>query len=267
MMTRAQLLLAVLPTCLCYWDGDRDMDDPYTAAMKMSRMAQLDPEVMRRDPDHFRRLFGNLAVEQSQAKKMDETQSAASEKDLCMACHGTVVEFEKMMVERKSAATGGLGGRGQLAVADALEKICHLNRYEFQDGVDLRNRVVQSTQYGGMDPAIFANACKKVIDKWSDHLDESVEEILIAGGDPAGLHKELRDTLCYSTEWGQCAGVKDKSIEVLAVEVDTMAFKGSEYLQWKDEESKCEDPNAKGKKKKKKQVKKDPITQEELDSV
>ena len=134
------------------------------------------------------------------------------------------------------------------------------------DGVDLRNRVVQSTQYGGMDPAIFANACKKVIDKWSDHLDESVEEILIAGGDPAGLHKELRDTLCYSTEWGQCAGVKDKSIEVLTVEVDTMAFKGSEYLQWKDEESKCEDPNAKGKKKKKK-VKKDPITQEELDSV
>ena len=73
--------------------------------------------------------------------------------------------------------------------------------------------------------------------------------------------------MCYSTEWGQCAGVKDKSIEVLAVEVDTMAFKGSEYLQWKDEESKCEDPNAKGKKKKKKKVKKDPITQEELDSV
>ena len=43
-------------------------------------------------------------------------------------------------------------------------------------------------------PPVFANACKRVLENWSDH--DEVEEELLAGGKPAGLHKELRERVC-----------------------------------------------------------------------
>ena len=254
-MAVARLVLVLAFACahlaFAYWDGSKTAKDPYTEAMEMSRRAQLDPDALRKDPDMFKKMFGKLAIEQNQAKHMDETQSMATPQDRCMACHGVVLEFEKMMIERKSAATGGLGRRDQLAVADTYEQICHLDRYESMDSLDPRKRSENSRRYGGIAPPIFANACKRVVDHWSDY--DEVEALLINGGPPGSMHKELREAICHNAEFGMCKGVDDE-IEVR----DTKDV--GENLWWKGKEEKCEAEGA-GKKKKKKKTAVDPVSQ------
>ena len=155
------LLLGVVVEA--YWDGSKDTPDPYTQAMMMSRQAQYDPEALRKNPNHFRELFGRLAVEQNQAKAMDETQSQFTPEDKCLVCHGTTVELEIMMAERH-----GHGKRDQVKLAEILEKICHLDRYQYHDPVNITKRHERSRTYGGIAPPIFANACKHVVQNWDD---------------------------------------------------------------------------------------------------
>jgi len=226
--------MVVAPT-VGYWDGKLGTTDPYTEAMMMSRRAQLDPEAMRNDPDIFRRMFGKLAVEQNQAKAMDETQSAATDKDMCMVCHGTVVEFEKMWQEKK-----GTGKRDMTMVTEILEGICHLNRYEFQDPVKITTRREHSRDYGGIAPAVFANACKRVVDAWGDR--DEVEEALIAGGPEDQLHEQLRNHICHAAG-GFCRDFEGSIIS-----------EASGRLAWKGEEGQCAAADG-GKKKKKKKKK------------
>lgn len=249
-MPAAYVALAMLlapSAVLAYWepsDGMEGTDDPYTAAIKASRQAAADPDLLKRDPDHFRRLFGQMAIEQNQAKSMDETQSTATPKDRCMVCHGVIVEFELMMKTQK-----GKGGRNALAVTEILEKICHLNRYHKMDGVDIKKNEERSRLYGGISPPVFANACKRVVDAWQDDDDE-IEPQLRDGGDPKDLHKELRELICHR-KGGMCAGIKKSDV---VVRTD-----GHPGLMWKGQEEKCEDPNV-PKKKKKKAKPADPIT-------
>jgi len=241
-----------------YWDGSRDAPDPYTEAMMLSRKAQLDPNALRDDPDLFKRLFGKLAVEQNQAKFMDEHQSTTPEQR-CQACHGVVVEFERMMVERKSQATGGLGRRDQLAVADAYEKICHLNRYEFHDPLNPTKRSEHSRHYFGLAPVIFANACKRVVDEWSDH--DEIEEALIRGGKPDKMHRQLRNEICNNEDYGHCRNIHEQ-VEVRPPTAEQKKANMGETLWFKGHEDKCEAEGGGKKKKKKKNV--DPISGEEL---
>jgi len=234
-MLRTVIALSMVAApAVAYWDGSRSTADPYTEAMMMSRKAQLDPNAMRNDPDIFRRMFGKLAVEQSQARAMDETQSAASTKDMCMVCHGTVVEFEKMWQERK-----GTGKRDMTMVTEILEGICHLNRYEFQDPVKITNRIEHSRNYGGMAPPVFANACKRVVDAWGDR--DGVEEALITGGPEDRLHEQLRNQICHGAE-GFCHGFEG-----------SIASEAGGRLAWKGgEEGQCGADGGEKKKKKKK---------------
>lgn len=139
-----------------YWESGSRTADPYTEAMKMSRLASNDPDALRKDPDHFKKLFGKLAVEQNQAKAMDETQSSFTPQDKCVACHGVVIEFEKLIAERLDRQ------RHALAVTEALEAVCHLDRYHYQDPVKLNIRKEGSRDYGGLAPTVMANACKRV---------------------------------------------------------------------------------------------------------
>ena len=128
-MTRcsAQLLASSVLATLAgraagYWEsGDTSQQDPYTQAMLMSRRAAKDPSALKQDPDLFKKMFGQLAIEQNQAKLMDEHQSTATAADRCMVCHGVILEIEKMFEERKHEATGGLGRRDQLAVRSVLD--------------------------------------------------------------------------------------------------------------------------------------------------
>ena len=211
-MTRcsAQLLASSVLATLAgraagYWESGDTAGDPYTQAMLMSRRAANDPSALKQDPDLFKKMFGQLAIEQNQAKLMDEHQSTATAADRCMVCHGVILEIEKMFEERKHEATGGLGRRDQLAVTEVLEKVCHLNRYEFQDPVDLRKRTETSRLYGGIAPVLFANACKKVVDHWQDDDDE-IERALLDGGSPDELHRELRERVCHRSG-GICHGL------------------------------------------------------------
>ena len=245
----ALLLLALAAPAIAYWDGQIGTKDPMQEAMEMSKRAQHDPEALRKDPDYFRKLFGKLAIEQSQAKHMDEMQST-NEEQRCMACHGVVVEFEKMMIERKTAATGGLGMRGQLAVADAFEKICHLDRYETMDPLDPRKATQQGRRYGGLPPPTMANACKRVVEEWQDH--DEIEQLLIDGGDAADMHRELREAVCNNREFGLCKNVPD--------EIGVSMSEGMQVLNFKGKLDQCGAEGGKKKKKKKKKV--DPITGE-----
>ena len=255
---RLALVLALAQPMFAYWDGSRETMDPYAQAMKMSKQAQYDPDALQKDPDLFKKMFGQLAIEQNQARMMDETQSKHSKKDKCMACHGTVVEFEKYIVERKSQATGGLGRRDQLAVADAYDNLCHLDRYEKQDSLNPTKREENSRHYGGLAPPVFANACKQVLVDWTE--DDQVEELLIQGGALDNMYKELRHKVCNNKQFGVCKRIKGE-VEVRQPNHNQKSQGMSEYLQWKDvEDEKCDDPNAKKQKKKvKKEV--DPITQ------
>jgi hypothetical protein len=245
---RISLSLLLVRSASAYWDGSKDSPDPYTAAMMMSRQAQHDPSTLSKDPDHFKKLFGKLAIEQNQAKSLDEHQTTTA-MDRCMACHGVVVEFEKMMVERKTAGTGGHGRRDQLAVADTFEKICHMDRYEFMDPVNINKRSQASRKYGGIAPPLFANACKRVIDEWSDH--DEAEELLIAGGSAANLFEELRTNMCDRAEFGLC--------RKLGKEVEVRKNDGEDTLAFKGETEQCAAEGGTKKKKKKKKAKKSPI--------
>ena len=237
---RLLVAIVILQPGYAYWDAsDRGSDDPYTAAMKMSRLASNDPNRLRTDPDHFKKLFGQLAVEQNQAKAMDETQSKFSKQDLCMVCHGVVVEFEKMMAERVDRT------RSQLTTTETLETICHLNRYEFQDPVVLTKREERSRVYGGIAPPIFANACKRVVDAWQDDDDE-IEGALLSGASKKNLHQALREKICHR-DGGICAGT---GVEIEVKGKDSLKVKGVP-------EEQC---GAEGGKKKKKQKKVDPIS-------
>ena len=125
--------------------------------------------------------------------------------------------------------------RSQLAIVEALEKVCHLNRYEYQSPLNPTKREETSRNYGGLAPPIMANACKKVVDAWQDD-DEYIESTLVAGGSPDRLHEEVRKKVCAKL----CKGEATVALEVQG-----------EKLVSPDQE-KCEDPDAKGKKKKKK---------------
>ena len=286
-LPRLAVALVATPLARAYWDGSRDAPDPYTQAMMASRRAQFEPDALRKDPVLFKRMFGQLAVEQNQAKFMDEHQTTSAEQQ-CEACHGVVVEFERMMVERKSEATGGLGGRDQLAVwrttahtvpdrplpscpvltgrsalgvpqvADAYEKICHLNRYEYHDPVNPTKRSEHSRHYFGLAPVIFANACKRVVDEWSDH--DEIEQALIAGGAKNEMHRELREAICNNDEYGHCRNMQAK-VEVRAPTAEQKKANMGDTLWWKGKQDSCE---AEGKKKKKKKKKVDPISGKEL---
>jgi len=248
--TLAVILWACEP-CSAYWEGgDRMADDPYTAAMKMSRQAALDPSTLQKDPDHFKKMFGQLAFEQAQAKHMDETQSTATASDRCMACHGVVVEFEKMMKERVDRT------RSKLTTVETLEKICHLNRYEIQDPVDIRKREERSRVYGGLAPPVFANACKKVVDAWQDDDDE-IEDALLRGGSAKNLFEQLRVKVCHR-DGGICDGTGTQ-IEVgkKVQGQQTLQVKGKPPEQCKAEGG---EDDKKEKKKKKKKL------QEEIDA-
>lgn len=159
-------MLTLVTAVSSYWDGKMGTMDPYTEAMMASRRAQHDPDFLRNNPNHFKEMFGKLAVAQNQHKAMEETQSIKPE-DRCLACHGVAVEFEIMAEERK-----GHGKRDQVMVADILENICHLDRYQYQDPVELAKRHERSRNYGGMAPPVFANACKQVVQNWDDRDDE-----------------------------------------------------------------------------------------------
>ena len=91
---RVASLLLSAAMAVAYWDGKGR--DPFTEAMEMKRRVQNDPSLLAKDPDFFKRVFGQLAKEQSQAVDMDQTQNVAPH-DLCMACHGVVVEVEKAL--------------------------------------------------------------------------------------------------------------------------------------------------------------------------
>uniref|UniRef100_A0A7S2JPA5 Saposin B-type domain-containing protein n=1 Tax=Haptolina brevifila TaxID=156173 RepID=A0A7S2JPA5_9EUKA len=232
-LMRAFSVLAALSPVASWWDGKVGTKDPYTQAMEMSRRAHNDPDLLRKDPDFYKRMFGNLAIEQSQAQAMDETQSYASADDLCMVCHGMVAEFELMVGQERK----GHGKRDSLMATEALEDICHLNRYQILDGLNPTKREEPSRKYGGIAPPVFAQACKKVVMAWDDH--DEVEGWLIAGGSPAGMHRELRERVCNGSE-GVCHG--------LGVEVEEKDGK----LSIKGKEEQCSADGGKKKKKKKK---------------
>ena len=148
-----------------YWEPGSKSADPYHQAMEMSRQGRLDPDALRNDPDFYKRMFGKLATEQGQAQAMDKHQNVPKA-DICVACHGVVIEIEKIIKERLDRQ------RHALAVTEALEQVCHLDRYEFQDPVKITNRKEISRDYGGLAPPVMANACKRVVDGWQDDDDE-----------------------------------------------------------------------------------------------
>jgi len=228
------VLLACWPSIVAaYWEqggsssADRMKSDPYTQAMEMSRRAKLDPNLMRNDPDHFKKMFGQLAVEQNQHKAMEETKNVKPE-DKCMVCNGVVVEFEAMLAERHQSKK-----RAQLAVLEVLDDICHLDRYEFQDPVKLNERRETSRKYGGIAPPVFANGCKQVVDLWNQ--DDDYETILVKGGPSANMHESLRNKACSEV----CSGLD----VLIKVQGDTLVREG--------QEGQCADPSKKKKKKKK----------------
>lgn len=197
-------MAALLSPAAGYWDGSSGRD-PYTEAMEKSRRARVDPSVLQKDPDYFKKMFGQLAIEQNQAMAMHETQSVASKEDMCMVCHGMVAELELMMQERR-----GYGKRDELAVTEALEGLCHLNRYQKRDALDPTKVEEHSRMYGGIAPPVFSNACTHVISAWDDH--EGVDSMLVQGGAPERLHRELRERVCDSKE-GVCHGTGTTVIE------------------------------------------------------
>ena len=52
-MSRGLVLLiaGALQQASAYWDGSRDTLDPYMQAMKMSKQARHDPDLMKQDRD------------------------------------------------------------------------------------------------------------------------------------------------------------------------------------------------------------------------
>ena len=70
--------------------------DPYAKAMRESRRAAVDPSVVERDPDHFKKVFGKLAIEQNNFRAIDAAQHVTAE-DRCIACHAAVNELEKAL--------------------------------------------------------------------------------------------------------------------------------------------------------------------------
>jgi hypothetical protein len=167
---------------------DKGAMDPMTRAMKMSRDASLKPELYQSDTDYFRRMFGDMVIAQNQAKMLDEHQSDFSAQDRCTACHGTVIELEKIISEHPYH-----GHRSALVITEALEKVCHLNRYEKNDGVDIRNRIESSRDYGGLAPVHMVQACKQVVDSWQDDEEEIESALKEGGGTKENLYQELRE--------------------------------------------------------------------------
>ena len=159
------LLVSMLGGAFAFWDGSKGTADPYTQAREASRRAQMDPDILKKDPDYFKRLFGKMAVEQNQAKAVNEHQNV-SPQDVCVACHGVVIEIEKILKARVDKQ------RNSIAVTEALDAVCHLDRYEFQDPVKITERTETSRDYGGLAPAVMTNACKRVVDAWQDDDDE-----------------------------------------------------------------------------------------------
>ena len=224
-----------------WWDGKNGMD-PYSAAMYESKRAGADADVIKNDPDYFRRMFGKLATEQAQAKAMDETQHV-SKNDMCMACHGVVVEVERMLKDRMERISRR---RDELAITETLEGVCDLNRYQYLDPINPTKREEASRRYGGIAPPVFVNACRQVLVDWGDH--DEIEEALLRGADPANVHAALRQEICEHKKYGLCRTLTQKIV----------SYK-KDSLKWEEQDmEQCSDPNA-GKKKKKKKAKKSPI--------
>jgi len=239
------VLLQGVGPAAAWWDGKNGLD-PYTQAMQESRHANLDKDMLQKDPDFFKRMFGKLATEQAQAKHMDETQNVSPE-DKCMTCHGVVVEFEKILAEHKER-TGEK--RSAVTVATALEGVCDLNRMQYLDPINPTKGEERSRVYGGIHPAIYVNACRLVLQAWDDNEEEIIEDALLKGGGWAGaMYAALRARACDAPEVGLCKGLEGQVVA------------DNDRLQYKGKEAQCDDPNAK-KKKKKKKKKVDPITQE-----
>jgi len=243
--TTLSLVLAGCGLASGFWDRNSGEKDPMTAAMEMSRMARLDPDIMKKDPNHFKKMFGRLAMEQSQAQNLDKAQHVSKE-DRCLTCHGMVVEVEKILAARIDK------WRNEIAITEALEEICNPSRYQQldPDGLNPTMRTEGSRRYFGLDPFVFSNACNQVLIEWGD--DDEIEVDLKRGAPAADMHRKLRESVC-----GRRGGVCHK----LGVEVDN----DGESLFKKDIGApKCDaEGGTKKKKKKKKQTKTaegDPIT-------
>eukprot|EP00966_Prymnesium_polylepis_P216588 5014159-Prymnesium_polylepis.1 len=165
MSHKLRLVVLMVGGAVAYWDGGKGTADPYAQAKEASRRAQMDPDILKKDPDYFKRMFGKMAVEQGQAKAVDAHQNV-SPQDICVACHGVVIEIEKILKARVDKQ------RNSIAVTEVLEAVCHLDRYEFQDPVKVNVRTETSRDYGGLAPPVMANACKRVVDAWQDDDDE-----------------------------------------------------------------------------------------------
>ena len=233
------LLLFAADRAAAWWDGKMGTKDPMTEAMEASRRAQLDPDALRKDPDHFKRMFGKLAIEQNQAKAMSENQRV-DPADKCMACHAVVVEFEAMIAQRPAQK------RDQLAYAEITEEVCHLNRYETLDPINPTKREERSRLYGGMAPPVLANACQRVVDEWSDY-DEIEASLLKRGRGGERMHEELRREICDARRYGLC------NREPRAVVPAT--YQGKAGLTWEaksESAEQCSAPDGEKRKKRKK---------------
>ena len=153
------------------------------------------------------KLFGKLAVEQNQAKAMDETQTV-SQKDRCMACHGVVNEFEKMMIERKSATTGGLGRH---------EVACCAQSYDSEP-------VAAHLQTPSMHSPALLQAPKQ-----PGGAPSAASEMEARGASPVVRNAASSASALTPMGWANCGGASGKSacIELLATLQVAPAFPGT----------------------------------------
>ena len=191
----AGLLLLAAPAA-AEWDHTRGTPDPYTQAVMMSKRAQSDPEAVKNDPDYFKKMFGALGGEMGQAKALEQAKTDVTRRDVCIACHGAVVEVEKALAERHQS-----NKRDPSEVAEVLDFICRMERYHVID--PMKATPTQPVKYGGLSPYIFVNACKKAVEDWNE--SDVVEDELIAGGPPGGLFSSLRERVC-ERRGGLCDG-------------------------------------------------------------
>lgn len=138
------------------------------AAKKKSPKANLNTKL---DPDQV-----NFKFNPDIAEHVHRTNTPGPDpkKEVCMACHATVNELEKMMKKR-----GGGRRRTEVELTEDLEHVCETDNFRTYDLI----------------PPKMVNGCKKVLEEFEDN--SKVEEALLSGsGDPTRLHEAFRQQVC-----------------------------------------------------------------------
>ena len=249
MMVRLIVLVCSALPALAEWDPKSGTPDPFTAARMMSREAERNPDLLRKDPDHFRKLFGTLASEMGETQHVEEAKTDVTPKHMCIACHGAVVETEKALAARHQSKK-----RDPSELTEALEEICQMERYNKMDPM----KVTSAKAAYGMSPYIFVNACRKVVEAWNG--GDEVEDLLLAGAPPEQMHRQLRESICNAKGFGICSG----ALRQLEFEI-TQGPDGKDMLLTKEDSQQCKAAITKGKKAKK-ASKVDPISGEDINA-